>query len=380
MDCLKNIVGLSPTSCNCWDASKPIDFAEENASSSGLYVSQQDTISLRWTNSASDCEKGGVWDMLIAARDSAIRDTLQSFLEVTQAKKQERFIPFTKIGDSYFKSGEVVNEVQAATWIEPYKIRGAKLKVSSVSLAFWSGVNVNKIVNVDVYSSLDLTTSLGTATATITTNKQFFDAVFATPLEIDLSKVRMDLNERFYFTYTIPGGCIPVKNNAQIGCGCGGTNEIIENPYLQIMQLGGIQAATVEDFGLLKSNTPTLNGMLINAVLDCDYYSWLCDLAQKPQTASVTLGSGQRLSLGMTLADTIQARAVANLVEAIIMSSRINQFTMVQGVEELYKKKGHFNKIFAQGIENLVYYTPADVSECLVCQNDKRINKSPILA
>ena len=60
LTCLENIVGLSETACNCWDAEKPVDFDALNASSSGLYVAAADTIPLKWANSSADCENGGL--------------------------------------------------------------------------------------------------------------------------------------------------------------------------------------------------------------------------------------------------------------------------------------------------------------------------------
>lgn len=377
MDCLKNIVGLSPTNCDCWDSTKPVDFVAENASSSGLYVSQLDTIALRWTNSASDCENGGMWSMIIAARDSAIRDVLQGFLEEISIKNEERFLPFSKIGDSYYKQADLVNSTMASAWIQPYEIKGGKLKVESVSIAFWSGVVVPTNVQIDVYSSLDFTTPINSATAAVASNKQFFDATFTVPLLIDLSNVRQDLNERFYFVYTIPPTFLPVKNLTEIGSCCNGSQTTIKNPYKQIMTLGGSQAATVS--ALVNSSGSTMNGLVINATLECDYYSWLCDLAQKPMTSTTINGSGQNLRLGMVLADTIQAKSVVNLLDGLIQNSRINQFTMIQGNEELYQKRNHFEKIFLLGIKNLAWYMPKDKTDCLICRKDNRIIKTSIL-
>lgn len=378
MDCLKNIVGLSPTSCNCWDDTKPVDFSTQNESSSGLYVSQPDTISLRWTNSASDCESGGVWDMLISARDSAVRDVLQGFLEQVGIKHEERFLPFTKIGDDYYKMADSVKQDYAACWIEPYQIKGGRLKIESIALNFFSGIDNPIDVDIMIYSSLDFVNSLGTATASITSNKQYFTAVFNSPILIDLSNIRTDLNQRFYFVYQIPSGAFPIKNATKIGCGCNGQG-YEQNPYLQLMELGGAQSSTIEGFENPSYKTSTMQGMYINASLECDYYSWLCNLAQKPFENTVSLGSGQFLRLGMILADTIQAKAVVNLIDALIKNSRINQYTMIQGTEELYQTRNHFDKIFNLGIENLVYYMPKTTTDCLVCRNDSRLNKSQIL-
>ena len=377
LDCLNKIVGLSNTACNCWDASKPVDFNTLNQSTSGLFVSQPDTIPIRWTNSAADCENGGVWALIEQARDKAVRDLLSDYLAETKRVKQEQFLPFTKIGDSYYKQAETVQDTVAGVWLEPYNIRGAKLRFDSIDIAFWDGIAAPTSVDVSIYSSLNLALPIATATANVTGNKQYFTATFASPVVIDLGNIRDDLNERLYIAYTIPVGARPVKNNIEKGCQCNSRTKYRENPFLQILCAGGVQADSIANLTSNTYGSATMNGLVLNASMECDYYSWLCELAQKPNDA--TLIGGQRLSLGMALADGIQAKAIYNLAASILMSGRINHYTMVLDPKQLYQIQNHFIKIYRMAIKNLVYYMPADVSDCLVCGNDKRMVKGQIL-
>ena len=377
LNCLDNIVGLSASNCNCWDSSKPINFNALNQSTSSLYVSQPDTIPIRWTNSAADCENGGIWELILQARNKAVRDLLTDYLAETKRVKQEQFLPFTKIGDSYNKQAETVHDAVAGVWLEPYNIRGAKLRFDSIDIAFWDGIAAPTSVDISIYSSLDLSTPIATATANVTANKQYFTATFSTPLIIELGDIRDDLNERLYIAYTIPVGARPVKNNIEKGCQCNSRTKYRENPFLQILCAGGVQSNTVENLNANQYGSATMNGLVLNASMECDYYSWLCDLAQKPNDA--TLIGGQRLSLGMALADGIQAKAIFNLAASILMSGRINHYTMVLDPKQLYSIQNHFIKIYRMAIKNLVYYMPADVSDCLVCGKDKRMVKGQIL-
>ncbi len=377
LDCLNKIVGLSNTSCNCWDASKPVDFNTLNQSTSGLFVSQPDTIPIRWTNSAADCENGGIWALIEQARDKAVRDLLSDYLAETKRVKQEQFLPFTKIGDSYFKQAETVQDTVAGVWLEPYNIRGAKLRFDSIDIAFWDGISAPTSVDISIYSSLNLALPIATATANVTANKQYFTATFASPVVVDLGNIRDDLNERLYIAYTVPVGARPVKNNIEKGCQCNNRTKYRENPFLQILCAGGVQADSIANLTSNTYGSATMNGLVLNASMECDYYSWLCELAQKPNDA--TLIGGQRLSLGMALADGIQAKAIYNLAASILMSGRINHYTMVLDPKQLYQIQNHFVKIYRMAIKNLVYYMPADVSDCLVCGNDKRMVKGQIL-
>lgn len=376
-DCLNNIIGLSATACDCWDDTKPVDFATLNESKSGLYVMAPDTIPVRFTNGAADCENGGVWDLAINARTQAVRDLLSDYLAATKQVKAEQFLPFSNIGDNYYKSRELVKGNYAGVWLEPYEIRGAKLRIDAVQIAFFEGIAAPTNVDIFIYSNLDFNTPLATATATVTGNKQFFTATFATPFIKDLGEIREDLNERLYIIYEIPAGAIPVNNQTEKGCNCSAQNKFRNNPYLQILCLGGQQADTISGFNTPVYGSANMQGLYINASLECDYYSWLCDLAQQPN--AVTVASGQRLALGMALADGLQAKAIYNLCDSILMSGRINHYTMILDPAQLYQIKNHFIKIYKAAIENLVYYMPSDVSDCLVCQKNKRINKSAII-
>lgn len=380
LDCLNNIVGLSNTTCNCWDSSKPIDFNTLNASSSGLYVSQPDTIPLRFAGGAADCENNGIWSLLIAARDKAVRDLQKDFLTTTQERKSERFLPFTKIGDTYFNKSQIVRTgtTHFAAKLYPYKIKGAKLRIDSVQIAFWSGIVAPTNVKIDIYSSLDLTSVLATTTANVTANKILTTATFATAFEKDLGDVRYDLDEYFFIVYECPIGAVPVSNNVQIGCGCKGkANNILDNPFLQIMEVTGVQSSSIANLSSPISQQSTMQGLVLNASMECDYYSWLCDLAQELlQTTNI---GGQRARLGMALADGIQAKAVMNLVDSILNSSKINYYTMILDPNHLFAIKNKFKGIYELAISNLSYYMPSDVSDCLVCAENKTIQKGQIL-
>jgi len=302
LSCLDNIVGLSPTDCNCWDASKPVDFDTLNASSSGLYVADTDTIPVRWVGGAADCENGGVWDLIIKAREKGVSDMFTGFLLATQQVKTNQFLPFTKIGDNYKTAAELVKGSVAAFWIEPYRIKGGKIKIDSVELAFWDGIAGSTYVTIEVYSSLDLTTPItdGSTIATVIANKTFTKATFANPITINLTDIRDDLNERLYFVYSIPSGARPVNNAIIIGCGCNNEDTYERNPWLQIScGYGGVQADSVADLLSPVSSSTNMQGLVINASFECDYYSWLCDLAQNPNELYATGPIQNLLGLGV---------------------------------------------------------------------------------
>jgi len=46
------------------------------------------------------------------------------------------------------------------------------------------------------------------------------------------------------------------------------------------MQIGGVQSDTVLEASTKNLQGSGMNGLVINANFECDYYSWLCELAQ----------------------------------------------------------------------------------------------------
>ena len=384
MDCLTKIVGLSGTGCDCWDNTKPTSFEDLNESTSGLYISQADTVPLRIVGSSADCENGGIWDLVIQSRDGvdgrggAVRDFVKDFLMASQATKHNQFLPFDHIGDDYYKTAKAVKGSVAGFYFEPYRIKGGKIKIQSIDLAFFNGIAGSLDVDISVYSSLDLTTPLSVSTATVTGNKQFFKATLATELVIDLGKIRDDLNERIYFLYTVPVGANPASNESQIKVCCNGS-KFERNPYLQLMcNIGGIQADTVPEVETkIKDSSSTMNGLFVNASFECDYYSWLCNLAQKPNQPFAT-DTGENVALGMALADGLRAKCVVNLINSILNSSRINHYTMLQDPKKMYEIRGRYMKIYVAAIDNIVYYMPSTVTDCLVCTKSNQMIKVTI--
>lgn len=380
MDCLTNIVGLSNTDCNCWDDTKPVDFNTLNASSSGLYISEPKTVPLRMVGGSADCENGGIWDLLIRARTDAVRALVKDFLGATQRVKQNQFLPFQHIGDNYYTKGKLVNGNVAGMFFEPYRIKGGKLRISSIDLAFYSGILVSTDIDISIYSSLNFNTPLATATATVTGNQQFFTATLASELVIDLGEIRDDVDERIYVLYEVPTGAMPVANNTEIKVCCGG-NKYERNPYLQIMcSLTGIQTDSVLNAktNVLDSSS-TMNGLRLNASFECDYYSWLCVLAQSPNE-SYSTSSGDRLQLGMALADGLRAKCVMNLIDSLLLGNRINEYSMIQDPKQLMRQRAIYKNIYSLAIDNLVYYMPADVTDCLVCAENNKLSKKTLLA
>jgi len=82
----------------------------------------------------------------------------------------------------------------------------------------------------------------------------------------------------------------------------------------------------------------------------------------------------------MALADGLRAKCVMNLIDSLLLGTRINQYTMIQDPKQLLRQRAIYKNIYSLAIDNLVYYMPSDVTDCLVCAKNNKLAKKPLLA
>ena len=378
-DCLQNVIGLSETACECWDTGKPLDFAALNVSESGLYLSEPDTISVKLSNTAADCEVGGVWDMLNKARAKGIKDVVNMFIELTQARLTQKKNGVNEfVGTDIKNSSFTKNADFQGFYLEPHYMKGGQWIIDKVQLAL-NGITVPVAVEVFVYSSLDLTTSLGSTTINLTTSNTFVEADFATPITIDLGAIRDDLNERILFVYELPTGTSPVNNELEIGCSsCGGNSQRYKrNPYLNwTCTAVGFESASIAALDSPQYTSSYARGLRVNSNFHCDWWSWLCDIATDFQTTSI-VGS-DNVNLGTALAATIQAASIASMYKSIIERTTLSKYALLQESVNYYQKAGHWAKKTAQYTAFLVENIPSDSSDCLRCKDKGNIRVSKL--
>ncbi len=378
-DCLQNVIGLSSTTCDCWDDGKPVDFATLNVSKSGLYLSEPDTISVKLSNTAKDCEVGGVWDMLNTARAKGIKDVVNMFIELTQARltqKRDEVNGFigTDIKNSFFTP----NADFQGYYLEPHYMKGGTWIIDKVQLAL-ANVTVPVDVDVFVYSSLDLTTPLGSATVSLTASNTFTEADLTTPVTIDLGAIRGDLNERILFVYELPAGTKPVNNELEIGCSsCGGsTLRYKRNPYLNwTCKAVGFESSSIAALSSPQYTSSYARGLRVNSNFYCDWWSWLCTIATDFETASII--GNRNVNLGTALAATIQAAAITSMYKSIIERTTLSKYAILQDNVNYYQKAGHWAKKTAQYTAFLVDNIPTDSSDCLRCKDKGNIRVSKL--
>jgi hypothetical protein len=383
--CLENIVGLSSSPCNCWDSSKPTNFATVNESKSGLYIASPDKIPLTFTNSAADCENGGVWELLVAMRQKAIKE-----FQVEYSKNLKHFNTIAKphftgyIGNDTFNLSLNTNRTYQAIELEPIRVKGGKMVIRGFQFTSWSGgagqtiqvkvIRRQSIIQRGGFNNDDV---LATGNISITSDRLPASTTLTTPLEIDLTywdDTTTTDRDRIYVVYELPSGVVPVNNKLEKGCGCAGkANHYKENGFLYYMKARGIEVANLDDLNNPIYSNAHAKGLRIQADIYCDTYSWMCDLSYNFDNI-VSVG-GQDVDLGMTVASLIQSKAVSLVADALLTSSRINYYTMLRS-EDLYRIRNKNIKEFNEGMAWLTQNLPIELNDCLVCKQNKLITKS----
>lgn len=378
LDCLTNIVGLADTTCDCWDADKPTDFAEVNESKSGLFIDE--LIPVNFSNSAADCERGGVWDILQKARKQAVNDFLTDYSNMVLKTKSHKFEPFKGlIGAERFNTS--LNFMSASNWVGvkvcPAYIKGGKLILTGIKLALDNLSLPSQSIDVFVYSNLDFNTPLASLSIELTANNKFFSQSFSSPVVLDLGNKDEDLE--YYVVYEKTAGLRYVNNKVLEGCGCGGSR-YSTNPYLRFVDVDGIEATTLENL-YTQSITSDGNarGLRLEGYTSCDYFEWLCELSYSAQDLASNIGGGFDVNLGMQLAAAIRTKAAFWVADKILTSSNINRITLLNR-EILNEKMAKWYEQYKDYLKMFVYAMPDYVNDCFTCKVDKNISVNQILA
>lgn len=370
-DCLKYVVGLSNSNCNCFTPDRPADY---NTSLSGLFVSE--LVPLSFAGNASDCEQGGVWDILDTSRKLGIDSFLSDISSYMGMSYQNRFTPFKgyvggkKISSSFalMSPGNYVGQK-----LRPYQIKGGIVSLDGVDLAL-SNFSPPMDVTVHVYSNADFSSPLGSVVVTLTSTDSFASGDFAAPVIMTLGDVDANGNYfadpdlEYYVVYQVHAG-VRYANNALFENGCGGCGTAThtntrEYPYGQYFVPNGIESSTLQGLDSSPSKISNLGmGLRLRLSVGCDSEAWLCQLTYD-QTAA---GAGINKPMARMVAHAIQRSIAIKVCDIILASNNINSVTILE-TEKLYQKKGSLTKQYLQSIQWIADNYPSDLTDCFNCR------------
>lgn len=325
--CIEQIIGLSQTVCNCYEDTP----SEYNVSDSGLYLDELEGMSLNLAGSASDCEQGGVWDILEKARTNAIQDFKADFIvQVGSLYKKTIENNTYQIGSQKYIGTYTPSTVYAGVRLVPKQVENGKITINTIKyIHSSSGV----VVNFSIFNSLS-STALHTFTITTVANQAASSATLNYELPMYVSGEYIE----YYIVYEVPATGSPMQN--KIVCSsclkwdlkccdtpCFGNRSKKDELWNNNLMIGGIKGDDWDDLDNASGTSNQNNGILINLTLNCDYTDMIC--------SNTDYSNG---GFPMAMAKAVQYRAGYLLSDDILASGNINRFTMLDRERILAKR------------------------------------------
>lgn len=372
-DCLSHIIGLSRSTCNCFDSGKPGDAV---TSDSGIYLDELEGVRLNMIDAASDCESGGLWDVLERARENAIKEFKNNLIvALSQNNLKNKREPFSgTIGESeYNNTLNLTGYSYGGIRIFSSNIISGKMRIRRIGLVFDAAGNFD----VSVYNNYSNTPIITYAVTSAANGLQWFS--LPTDLVLDMSDDN-SLNPNYYILYE--PSLAPNPKNIKASCGCGHGHYKYyfnsQNPvfrsyekyrWSEFIMLAGTKGNDLSD----RRNWVTenlLNGIMLDAKFDCNTSEIICK-----QNFNYEGESGVALSM----AYAIRYRAGAIALDEIMGSSEINRYTMMEK-DTMSGKRNNFLKEYKERIAWIATQINWRANDCLSCNDFEDVVKIGIFS
>ena len=355
-DCLENIIGLSRTDCECFEV-------PSNTSDSGIYIDETEGLNLVQSNGAADCGNGSIWDMLQKAKVAAIGSYRTDIsARLLQLYKPSR-VPFKGIiGRTEKKVGDLTPKALAGLQVLCAPVKNGAIILKRIGLFF----DTTTTMDVTIYNNIS-----SDPVATFTGLNSVANKVSWN--EIQQTTLPMYTTEADYLIYYVVyeyATAKPIKNELQC-IGCSGKlliNYLQSNPNFSLksndsrytwynwVNVTGVTKDTVDE--MREGNPPFTNlayGLLLDGEIKCNANDISCndtDYTNSP--------------LALAMAYAIRYRAAELLCTAIINSTQLNRYTMLDR-EQLYGKRNQYRKEYSDRLDWIAENIDWANTGCLTC-------------
>lgn len=351
-DCLDKIIGLSETTCPCFDEGKPED---ANESASGIWLDQLDGFNLKVADSASDCGKGSLWERMERAVRDAKLETKKDILGCIGATYKPRYEIFSgQIGQPDFKSALNLTTDYAGVKVAPAQLRGAYVYLKRIGII----VNASVPVTVEVYSTEGYSeTQNGKLVASYTTPgnvvaNQLTWLSLTSVLELPMFSYNCRLD--YYVLLKLDGTFQPVDN--KIDCGCGG----VQRPWLSWLNVSGTKGSDVNNIRSFTNTDKIFNGVILDLEVKCKTEELICNSERPLDFVNDAYAK--------YLAYAVRFRAAAKLYSDLLSTDNIDRQTMMNR-DEMKIWMNEWQKNYLACINYLCSLINVGNNDCLVCKD-----------
>jgi hypothetical protein len=378
-DCLKYIIGLSRTECQCHDADKPDEY---NSSDSGIYLDE--LIDLDLINAAKDCSANSVWAKMINARDQAVKEFKTDLLSCIVSKTKLKRKPYNGIIGDYKKFSK---DIQSTTTYTGTRIRFADIvggfaKIRRIGLLF----SATNSVTVSVYNNIQSTPVI-TYSNVPTTAGQLSWFTLPSVIDIDMNSDFSDFVEYYFIVEYNPANA---PKDTKFSCNCGGYHPSWDENYPQynnnsdkgnfgwaeFAMASGIKGNDISQLINYPSNWASDNytyGILLDVQFGCKAEKTICneslDYISNPYA--------------MAMAYAVRFKAAEILIKDILKTSNPSYYTVLAS-ELLPSMAKEFREEYEARVK--LYLCPeiaspdniGDYSDCFTCKDEHGFIKSGI--
>lgn len=342
MDCLKDIIGISRTECECIDVD-----AEYQNSTSGIYIDEVEGGLTPTAIEKIDCQT--FVEKMVQARKRAVDMFVESILAEYSTESFRKALRDFKGTIGKLSHVRDLNTSKYAGMVLKTKwLKGAAITVKSVGLI----INQESDVVVQVYKGyrdsqdLELVTEINYI-PTIKNVASKFD--LPEPLILPMHDDAEQAID-YYFVYDTELYGKPRDNEAS--CNCGGAYSVLK----KYTHVGGVTHGSIESITKSKV-TSKANGFYIEAEIKCYSKEVICELL--------------KLDESNTIAHAIAYKSQELLIEDLMSTGRINRFTQLSK-EHLWGKRNHFRKEFDDRVVWLSQtYSMNTLSDCVICTDNR---------
>lgn len=348
ISCFDNVVGYTQKDCTCNDTGRPEDY---NTSHSGYYL-EDGEYGVNLLIPTTICGTNNIWELLDITREQGINDFLSHFaLEISKLENRVLNNKAIQIGGRSY-SGYKSSSAYRGIYLVPEVYRGLVLVIDSITVRLDSAVSATLTIESEGtdQTPINITTEA----------KKNSEFLTSGPIRIDLSKNGNPLDLRIYYTTDTEAKAI----NGQLYCGSCNKGKV---NWKGVFAGAGIQADLEAD---LEEASPRNDayGLTINARLECDGLSWLCDVDETYWSKN---------SYGRLIAKAIQLYWSLKTISEILNANDINYYTTVSR-ETLYGKRNKIKKTLDELVPVIAVELPSTLNHCYHCLDKWGFNKSSL--
>lgn len=360
-DCLRNIIGLTSSDCECLDF--PDNWEECNETLTGQHVHGDMEFSLPLTiGKKPECGEGSIIDNLKKARDQAIESFITQYMIEMKKLKKKNFEDYTDtIGEfknnstmSYLTGDYVGLRISPDTF---YK--GASFCLRGGSIYLDAPDKDLELLVIDLTNCDENGDPIQVGSVEITSSKKISNGCYQYYFqsELELPLYANDRKVEYAIVYNRQD-CNPC--DIKFDCGCSNVNKIPTWKTRRYFKAVGIQSGSVENLPLCAQSDTTY-GLCIDFTLKCDGISWICNVDDKFWTTS---------EWGRIATRVLVLLANLKLVGLACKPGSINFFSVVDP-EKLVNHGKWLDARFKALMPYLAECTPADITHCYQCSPQK---------